>query len=324
MSERFLITGGQGFIGAWIARALLEEGVPVCALDRTPDNGILSQVLEPEQLSGLEREFCDISDPERVLEVFRKFEPTHLIHLAGLQVPTCKKDPVLGARVNVIGTLNVFEAARELGDRVEMVVYASSAAVVGRVEDYDGAIADGASHVPRTHYGVFKTANEGNARVYYEDHGISSVGLRPYTVYGVGREIGVTSGPTLAIRAAVLRRDFTIPFSGATSFVYCEDLAKIFIRAARCGELGAHALNVRGQVETVESFVEAIREVCPDSGSRIECTGGALPIAYDLDEAGLEELLGPGGIPRTSIREGVERTAGFFRRLAHQGRLVDQ
>ena len=51
---------------------------------------------------------------------------------------------------------------------------------------------------PTTHYGVFKRANEGNARVYYLDHGLNSVGLRPLTVYGVNRDTGLTSDPTKA------------------------------------------------------------------------------------------------------------------------------
>ncbi len=322
MSERFLITGGQGFIGAWIARALIAENTPVMAFDRTPDNSILSQVLEPDELEALERSFGDVCDTAKVLKVCQDFAPTHIIHLAGLQVPTCRTDPLLGAKVNVIGTLNVFEAAKALGDQVEMVVYASSAAVVGKIDEYEGRVPDETYHVPRTHYGVFKTANEGNARVYYEDHGISSVGLRPFTVYGVGREVGVTSGPTQAIKAAVLRRDYTVIFKGPTSFVFCEDLALMFIRSARSSILGSQALNIRGQVDTVENFLQAIHEICPDSGSKLECEGGILPFAYDFDESGLEDLLGPNNVPRTSIHDGIERTVGLYKRLAHQGRLL--
>jgi nucleoside-diphosphate-sugar epimerase len=100
-------------------------------------------------------------------------------------VPACKADPVAGAFVNVLGTLNVFEAARAVG--VERVVYASSAAVFGMSED-DAALDETALCEPATHYGVFKRTNEGNARVYFLDHGLSSVGLRPLTVYGVNRD----------------------------------------------------------------------------------------------------------------------------------------
>ena len=115
---------------------------------------------------------------------------THVIHLAGLQVPTCRADPILGAKVNVLGTLAVFEAVRLAGDQVKRLVYASSAAVFGPPEKYPtGPLADDVPLVPATHYGVFKCCNEGNARIYFQDFGLSSIGLRPWTVYGVGRDL---------------------------------------------------------------------------------------------------------------------------------------
>ena len=152
-----------------------------------------------------------------------------VIHLAGLQVPTCKADPVAGALVNVAGTLNVFEAAKTIG--IKRVVYASSAAVYGMNDD-DVALDETAQCSPTTHYGVFKRANEGNARVYFLDHGIDSVGLRPLTVYGVNRDTGLTSDPTKAMKSAVLGRPFHIRFGGATDFQYVADTAAAFIACA--------------------------------------------------------------------------------------------
>src|SRR5262245_13939369 len=113
MSDRFLLTGGQGFIGAWVARRLLAEGTPFAILDRSPDDGILSQVLEPAALAALERCWGDIADGGVVRKAVEEGGITHVIHLAGLQVPACRVDPVAGAMVNVVGTLNVFEARSE-------------------------------------------------------------------------------------------------------------------------------------------------------------------------------------------------------------------
>ena len=117
---------------------------------------------------------------------------------------------VAGALVNVAGTLNVFEAARTIG--IKGIVYASSAAVYG-MNDSDERLDETAQCEPTTHYGVFKRTNEGNARVYFLDHGIDSVGLRPLTVYGVNRDTGLTSDPTKAMKSAVLGRPFHIRFS---------------------------------------------------------------------------------------------------------------
>ncbi|MBI4603334.1 MAG: SDR family oxidoreductase, partial [Planctomycetes bacterium] len=219
-------------------------------------------------------------------------------------------------------TLNVFEAARRAGGRVRSVVYASSAAVAGRVEDYPRPIDDGAHHVPRTHYGVFKTANEGNARVYWLDHGVPSVGLRPLAVYGVGREVGVTSGPTKAVKSAVLGRPYTIGFTGTTGFNYVEDVARVFIGCSRAATQGARALNLRGEILSVDDFVGVIERVVPGAVGRIRAEGPTIPVAYDFLETGLEDLLGR--VPHTPLEEGVRRTADRFRRLLARGALHDR
>src|SRR3954465_1789464 len=108
----------------------------------------------------------DVSGPAAVRAAVENVGATHLLHLAGLQVPTCRADPVLGAKVNVIGTLAVFEAAKAHPAQVKRVVYASSAAVFGPQTDYtSGNVADDVKLTPTTHYGYFKCCNEGNARV---------------------------------------------------------------------------------------------------------------------------------------------------------------
>jgi len=110
------------------------------------------------------------------------------VHLAALQVPFCRADPPLGARVNVVGTVNVFEAASKR--KLSHVVYASSIAVFDAAGTLSGH--------PETQYGVYKRDNESTAAVFFAESGVSSIGLRPHTVYGVGRDQGLTSAPTVA------------------------------------------------------------------------------------------------------------------------------
>ena len=94
---------------------------------------------------------------------------------------------------------------------MQRLIYASSAAVFGPPGDYPpGRLADDVLLTPTTHYGYFKCCNEGNARIYFQDHGLSSIGLRPWTVYGVGRDFGMTSEPTKAIKALALGRPYHI------------------------------------------------------------------------------------------------------------------
>src|SRR5262249_32347192 len=164
----------------------------------------------------------DITNASALPPVLEEFGVTRIIHLAGLQVPTCRAEPRLGAMVNVVGTINVFEAARKTAGRITRIVYPSSAAVVGSAGE-DSPPTDPDAPQPTSHYGAFKRCNEDNARVYYLDNGLSSIGLRPLTVYGVGRDFGITSDPTKAMKAAVVGRRFHIRFGGRTDFQYVAD-----------------------------------------------------------------------------------------------------
>ena len=184
----FLLTGAHGFIGAWITRRLLEADARVVIFDRSADPRRLLLIMDEDQAARVDFVSGDITETQALSPLIDRFKVTNLIHLAGLQFPTCRANPPLGASVNVIGTLNAFEAARASGGQVNKVVYASSAAVFGVTEERRPITERDEPH-PSSHYGVFKRCNEGNAHVYFLDHGVSSVGLRPLTVYGVGRTL---------------------------------------------------------------------------------------------------------------------------------------
>jgi nucleoside-diphosphate-sugar epimerase len=222
--------------------------------------------------------------------------------------------------VNVIGTLNVFEVARRRRDLVRRIVYASSAAVFGPEEFYGGeTVEEGAPLLPGTHYGVFKQCNEGNARVYFLNDGIPSVGIRPWAVYGVGRDLGITSGPTKAIKSAVLRRAYVIGFSGSIDLQYVRDTARIFIRCAERDLPGAKVYTPRGSVVRVEQFIQTLEQLLPEARGLIKARGNQLPIAADLDDSALRHDLGED--LRTPLEDGIKETAGIFERLEREGRL---
>src|SRR5206468_1585766 len=165
-------------IGCWILRHLLERGDQVWVYDLKEDTHRLRLIVNDDQLRRVAFVQGDVTDLVRLRDTIHAHGITHVVHLAGLQVPVCRADPLLGARVNVLGTLAVFEAVRQLQGQVQRLVYASSAAVFGPPGDYGpGPLADDVPLTPTTHYGFFKCCNEGNARVYFQDHGLSSIGL---------------------------------------------------------------------------------------------------------------------------------------------------
>lgn len=283
--------------------------------DRSDDPRRMRAIMEPDQLASVRFMLGDITDGPVVLRALEKARASRVIHLAGLQVPVCKADPVGGALVNVVGTLNVFEAARTLGLR--SMVYASSAAVYG-LNDDDAVLDESAACEPSTHYGVFKRTNEGNAHVYFLDHGLCSVGLRPLTVYGVNRDSGLTSDPTKAMKAAVLGRPFHIRFGGATDFQYVADTAAAFIACADKTPDGAQVFNLHGETVTVERIVDFINEQLKN-GPLITFGGPPLPIAPAMDDAAIRRFIGE--LPSTPLESGVRETMDRFAALRDAGAL---
>lgn len=317
---RVLLTGGYGFIGVWIIRNLLHQEHHVWVLDLKQDPRRLLQILPPEQAAEVRFIPGSITDLELLRRAIEEHGITHIIHLAGLQVPACRADPLLGAQVNVIGTLAVFEAARRARGQVQRIVYASSAAVYGPPERYPvGSLDEDAPLIPSTHYGVFKACNEGNARIYFLDYGLTSVGLRPWTVYGVGRDLGMTSEPTKAIKAALLDRPWHISFGGWTDFQYVDDVAKTFILCLQRPFQGAKSYNLRGHVTTLAEFHRTLCRVLPAAERLITFGTAQIAIAYDLSDDALQRDLGP--IPKTPLEEGIRQTVTIFRQLHEQGRL---
>jgi nucleoside-diphosphate-sugar epimerase len=317
---RVLVTGGYGCIGSWIARFLLERGDKAFIYDLKEDTHRMRQIMPEEQLRRVKFVQGDVTDLSALKKAIQRHRITHVVHLAGLQVPVCRANPILGANVNVLGTLAVFEAVRESQGRVQRLVYASSAAVFGPPEAYPpGPLDDDVPLKPTTHYGYFKCCNEGNARIYFQDHGLSSIGLRPWTVYGVGRDFGMTSEPTKAIKALALGRLYHVSYGGWQDLQYVEDVAAAFIRCLEAPYSGAKSYNLRGDVVDLPALHRALCEVDPAAVELITYGERQIAIAYDLDDSALQRDVGP--LPKTPLVEGIRRTLALFKQLQAEGRL---
>lgn len=319
-NETFLVTGAMGCIGAWALRNLVRDGATVIASDLATEPVRPRQVLTADELAQVKFVKLDVTDLNAVRSVVEQHGVTHIVHLAGLQVPFCRANPSLGAQVNVVGTVNIFEAARHNWGQVKGLSYASSLAVLGPAEEYpDGRVGDNVPLLPRTLYGVYKAANEGTARIYWQDWQIGSVGLRPYIVYGVGRDQGMTSDIAKAVLAAAAGRPYHIRFDGPVGLQHANDVAKMFIGAARAGHQGAAACNLRNDVGDVGDFVALIKQEVPGAQITVEA-GNPLPFPWDLDDGGLREILGE--MPWTPVQEAIRQDLAQFRHLLDQG-LID-
>lgn len=320
MTEKnYLITGAHGFIGAWVVKRLLAAHAgQVVMFDRSSDPRRLRLIMEEDEIERTSFVAGDITAADTLPPIIEQHGITHIIHLAGLQVPSCKADPRLGAMVNVIGTINVFEAALHSGGQVKHIAYASSAAVFGATDDETPQAENKAGNTG-THYGAFKQCNENNARIYWQDNGLSSIGLRPLTVYGTGRDFGVTSDPTKAMKAAVVGRPFHIRFGGRTDFLYAADCADAFIRSADADQPGAFVFNLHGETAAIAEIVTEIEKNLPSAVGTITHADNIMPIPAELDDAAIIATLG--NIPHTSLAQGVQETIARFTALHEQGRL---
>jgi len=319
VSQTFLVTGALGCIGAWAVERHLARGDTPVVFDMGTDPRRIRALVGGDALERIKFVQGDIADPDALRACIESHGVQRIVHLAGLQVPFCRADPMLGARVNVLGTVNVFETAKACG--IDRVAYASSAAVYEREDEVraDGAPDESATPHPNSHYGVYKLANEGTARVSFMENGTSSIGLRPLTVYGVGRDQGMTSGPTKAIKATVVGRPYTIGFGGRTDFLYAKDCAEAFLAAAESGPDGAHVFNLSGDAMEVTAFTAELAIQASESRELIVVDGPELPVPGAIDGARLNEVLP--GLPHTAIADGIAETLARFRALHAAGSL---
>lgn len=318
MSSTVLVTGAMGCLGAWTVKHLLDDGHRPVAFDLSTDRRRLEALLNPDQLAAVDFVSGDLTDAEQVAAVVQGRGVEKIVHLAALQVPFCRANPSLGTRVNVQGTVHVFEAAKAAG--IDHLAYASSIAVYGPASDYpaaeypSGLVDDSAPKRPRTIYGVTKIANEGTAYVYWLDHGISSTALRPYTVYGVGRDQGVTSEPSVAMAAAARGEDARISFGGAMQFHWASDVARQFIDAASQtagDDRGARVFDLGGPVVAVAEVAALIERLRP--GVKVSVGDARLPFPAGFDDRELRRSAER--VYETPLEDGVRETIAAYERL---------
>jgi UDP-glucuronate 4-epimerase len=288
VSERFLVTGAHGCVGAWTVAELVREGTEVVALDAASGYGRAALLLDGTELARVNFVQADITEPLSLGGV------THVVHLAALQYPYCRDDHLAGARVNVVGTVNVFDAAFAAGAKL---VYASSIAALSQ----------------DSLYGTWKRANEGTAAAFWAEDGFASIGIRPALVYGVGRDRGVTASMTLAMEAAARGERFHIVHGGRSPLNHAGDVARLFVRAARAVSEGAPVFDAGGRVHDMNEVVAAIEAAAPGPKITFEnAPFAATPASFD--GSALETALGP--VEWRTLEQGVRETVDRFRELA--------
>jgi UDP-glucose 4-epimerase len=245
-----LVTGGTGFIGSHLVRELTPEN-EVTVLDLSPANGSTEL---PETVRFVEG---DVRDEEALA---RAGEGVDLIyHLAAnVSVERSVEEPVWSHSVNVGGTLEVLEFAREVGARV---VFASSAAVYGDPEHLPVAESDRMD--PRSPYGIEKLAGDGYVRRYADLYGVETVALRFFNVFGPGQSSEYAGVITAFVENAAAGQPLTVHGDGEQTrdFVHVEDVVQACLLAGATDRVG-EAYNVAtGREVSVNDLARTVLDV---------------------------------------------------------------
>ena len=306
MVESVLVTGAGGCIAAWVMKDLVDAGAKVVGFDLSDSRRRAHLAMDDASVSRIAWETGDIADGGRLNEIADRHGVSAIIHLAALQVPFCKADPVAGAKVNVLGTVNIFETARRLG--LKRLAYASSIAVQGM---FDG------SPWLATLYGAHKACGEAMAQVYWQDWQVPSVGIRPGVVYGPGRDQGMSAAPTIAMLASVMGKSYAVPFTGPFPFLYVREAAAAFVAAIAEDRDGAPVFDLNGIGSTIEAVLGLVRDERP--GAQVSGRGAPFPFPASLSDEPLGRFLGP--YRKWDLRAGVTETLALFDALVGSGKL---
>jgi UDP-glucose 4-epimerase len=310
--KRLLITGGAGFIGSHVADRLLGMGHEVVILDD------LSSGKRRNIPEGARFEECDIRDA-RAAQIVRSGEFDVVAHLAAqMDVRRSVADPTFDASVNVIGTLNLLEAARTLERRPRFVFASTGGALYGDFVEIPTP--EDAPKDPDAPYGVAKLSVEHYLAYYGRVHGFDTMVLRFGNVYGPRQDPHGEAGVIAIFCQRILGgKPVTIYGDGTQTrdYVYVEDVADAFVRAALgripdAGPMNDRACNIGTAVETsVLELAERLRRL---SGRDTEI-GFAPARAGELMRSCLEVSKSRRVLewePRVPLEEGLSRTLAWF------------
>ncbi len=298
-----LVTGGMGFIGRYIVRALASSGIRVISFNRdyADSTDPLVRTVQGE-----------LYDLPKLVRVFRDEKVTAVIHTAGMSHPEISIDlPITTFTANVDGTLHLFEAARMAG--LSRIVNFSSECVYGNHEE---PIDEDSVCAPNTPYAVTKVTTELLGGVYSNLYGLDVVSLRLTEVYAPGlRMPEILKDMALAVANGT---EFSLPEGGSHRFhfIHAEDAARAAILAAQSPNIRRRAYNISGGRQvTIDELASLLRRMVP--GARINIGAGHLTNwdrqgPFDISAAARDL----GYVPRWTLEAGLEQMLDHFRSAA--------
>lgn len=297
-----LITGGTGFLGSHLARYLVE-------VDGETDVVLFDAALNLARVADLGERVTlvqgDVTEPTEVIEAMDRHGVDRVVHLAFLLTGGSAASPLRAVKINCMGTANVFEAARLRG--VRRLVYASSVAAYGHRLSLDDKEHDETTPpVPNTLYGGAKLFMEHLAETYHQGHGLDVIGLRPISVFGLGR--GQRYGT--ARQHFMVRPEFAAlgqpivmpPDEMMVDWIYVKDAAKAWNCALNTPTPEHRVFNMAAERRPVGDYTAHARALLPDASievsSELEDSLRLVSARRLRDELGFE--------PSYTLEQGLE------------------
>jgi UDP-glucose 4-epimerase len=299
----YLITGGSGFIGSHIAAALCTRGERVRILDNfsTGNRENLKVVPAAEVLEG------DVRSYHVVREAVEGCD--FVLHQAALpSVPRSVKDPITSNEVNVVGTLNVLNAARDA--KVSRLIYASSSSIYGR----NPALPKREDMMPQpmSPYAVSKLAGEHYCRSFFELYGFETVMLRYFNVFGPRQDPTSQYSAVIPIFISRMQRGETLLVNGdgtqTRDFTFVDNIVEANLVACDAPEAVGRVFNIAaGARHSLLALIETLEDILGKPSEKQYCPTrvGDVPHSYASIEAAEEAL---GYVPTVAFSEGLERT----------------
>ncbi|MFQ5510299.1 MAG: SDR family oxidoreductase [Candidatus Krumholzibacteriia bacterium] len=305
----YLVTGGAGFIGSHIAETLVGEGHEVRVLDNLSTGKRENMASFEPRINWVEGDLRDVDTVERAVDGVE-----YVVHQAALaSVPRSIKDPVSSSQVNVQGTLNLLEAAKKRA--VKKFVYASSSSVYGDSETLPKR--EDMPPNPKSPYAVTKLTAELYCRVYSEIHGVPTVSLRYFNVFGPRQDPNSQYSAVIPLFVTALSRGErpTIHGDGEQSrdFTYIDNVVQANLRACRSPERGAMVFNVAcGERFSLNALYDRLQAII---GVNVEPNFGP-PRAGDVkhSQAAIDAIgAALGYTVEIGFDDGLKRTVAWYR-----------
>ncbi len=260
----YMVTGGTGFIGSWVVKAILEAGHDVVCIELVPNQARLDALLGAD-VARVTVVPGDVLHLHKLIETIRVHNVTHIAHIAAAVMAVCAANPPYAMQVNVTGFTNMLEACRITG--IERMAWASSAGIFGGGYPRGEAIANDARPAPPTIYAASKVMGEALSVHYHDNYGIEAIGLR-YTFvngHGMPNSIGGKVLDELCRKPAVGEAGVVPWGDDSPDWLWAGDAGRATALALDAPPTKTRAFNIAGDNHPMADAIDCVRSILPDA-----------------------------------------------------------